>query len=258
MDRDFTLLQYERLLSALQEGGYRTITSIQCMENEENHQNGRLVILRHDVDKASDSVLSMAQMENSCGMQAIYYFRSQNGRFDCETISEVKKRGHNIGYHYENLSRTGGDTEKAMVSFQADLAELRRYCQVTTICQHGSPLSKWDNTRLWDRYDYRDFGILFEPYLDLDFDKILYLTDTGRRWDGANVNVRDKVESSQEVKLRTTPELVEALAKGSLPDRLLINSHPHRWVTAWLPWLKELFWQNTKNLIKRARVIALK
>jgi len=60
---------------------------------------------------------------------------------------------------------------------------------------HGSPLSKWDNRDLWKRYNYRDFGIIGEPYFDVNFDKVLYLTDTGRRWDGEGVSVRDKVTS---------------------------------------------------------------
>ena len=40
-----------------------------------------------------------------------------------------------------------------------------------------------------------DFGIIAEPYFDVDFDDVLYLTDTGRRWDGDEFNIRDKVET---------------------------------------------------------------
>ncbi len=40
-----------------------------------------------------------------------------------------------------------------------------------------------------------DFGIIAEPYFDVDFKEVLYLTDTGRRWDGDEVSVRDKVEN---------------------------------------------------------------
>ena len=45
---------------------------------------------------------------------------------------------------------------------------------------------------LWKKYNYRDFGIIGEPYFDVDYSKVLYLTDTGRRWDGDKVNVRDR------------------------------------------------------------------
>ena len=42
-----------------------------------------------------------------------------------------------------------------------------------------------------------DYGIIAEPYFDLDFDEVFYLTDTGRRWDGDDVSVRDKVEGTE-------------------------------------------------------------
>jgi len=61
---------------------------------------------------------------------------------------------------------------------------------------HGSPLSRYDNRRICDKYNYRDFGITGEPYFDLDFTKVLYLTDTGRRWDGNKVSLRDKISPS--------------------------------------------------------------
>ena len=60
---------------------------------------------------------------------------------------------------------------------------------VKTICMHGSPLSKWDNRDLWKRYNYRDYGIIAEPYFDVDFDEVFYITDTGRRWDGDKVSI---------------------------------------------------------------------
>ncbi len=59
-----------------------------------------------------------------------------------------------------------------------------------------------DNRDLWKRYDYRDFGIIAEPYFDLDFDEVFYLTDTGRRWDGHKVSVRDKVRGRRGVDRR--------------------------------------------------------
>ena len=57
---------------------------------------------------------------------------------------------------------------------------------------HGSPVSRWDNSLLWKYYDYHDFGIVGKPYFDVNFDEVLYLTDTGRCWDGDSVNIGDK------------------------------------------------------------------
>jgi hypothetical protein len=83
---------------------------------------------------------------------------------------------------------------------------------------HGSPLSRWDSRLLWSRYDYREFGIIGEPYFDVDFDEVLYLTDTGRRWDGERFSVRDKVRGNEELRMKNE-ELRIKIGKKSY-DRL--------------------------------------
>jgi len=139
--------------------------------------------------------------------------------FNPAIIEKIAALGHEIGYHYEDLSFTAKRSEGAMAqwqrgaeaqwlkgkkdeelfakiaieNFRENLEKLRRIVPVETICMHGSPLSRWDNRLLWKYYGYRDFGIVGEPYFDIDFEKVLYLTDTGRRWDGGAVAVRDKV-----------------------------------------------------------------
>ncbi|MBA7530624.1 hypothetical protein ES705_22833 [subsurface metagenome] len=82
----------------------------------------------------------------------------------------------------------------AIESFQKNLETLRKIAPVKTICMHGSPLSKWDNRNLWEKYDYKAFGIIGEPYYDVDYSKVLYITDTGRKWNNQSVSVRDKVD----------------------------------------------------------------
>ena len=50
---------------------------------------------------------------------------------------------------------------------------------VNTICMHGSPMRRLSNFDLWKRYDYRELGIVCEPYLVIDFYEVLYLTAKG-------------------------------------------------------------------------------
>ncbi|MDZ7760810.1 MAG: hypothetical protein U5L00_11205 [Desulfovermiculus sp.] len=89
------------------------------------------------------------------------------------------------------------DLSKAMAHFKTRPAQFRHIYPVSTICMHGSPLSRHDNRDLWKTYDYRDFGIIGEPYFDVDFGQVLYLTDTGWRWDGSSVSIRDKVRGQR-------------------------------------------------------------
>ena len=90
-------------------------------------------------------------------------------RYDEEIIKQIADLGHEIGYHYENLSTCGGDLRLSIDDFRLNLEKLRKIYPVETICMHGSPLSKFDNRKLWERYDYRDFGIIGEPYFDIYF-----------------------------------------------------------------------------------------
>ena len=116
---------------------------------------------------------------------------------------------------------------------------------------HGSPLSRYDNRLLWKYYDYRDFGIVGEPF-DMDFSQILYLTDTGRRWNGYAVSIRDKVKNkkTKDKCFKNTLNIINAAAKGELPDQIMFTFHPQRWTDRPVPWVKELVWQNVKNVGK--------
>jgi hypothetical protein len=97
-----------------------------------------------------------------------------------------------------------------------------------------SPRSKYNNRDLWKRYDYRDFGIIGEPYFDVDFDKMFYLTDTGRRWDGWRVSVRDKVpQQAQWIKqglvFRSTDDIIAAACEEqSFPS--VHDDLPYSWI----------------------------
>ncbi|MCX5718405.1 MAG: hypothetical protein NT055_00310, partial [Nitrospirae bacterium] len=202
----------------------------------------------------------------------------------------------------------GEELEKVLVeigieSFANNLGKLRKIIPVKTICMHGSPMSRWDSRLLWKYYDYHDFGIVGEPYFDIDFDEVLYLTDTGRRWDGRLVSVRDKAQGTgfraqgkdpfefwkvkpikNEAKyakeegsghraqgtgnwyegnrvphtafrkpfprFHSTFDIIKAAEEGRLPDKIMITFHPQRWTDKPLQWVKELVWQNVKNVGK--------
>ena len=117
-------------------------------------------------------------------MKATYYFRSMHFTSHKETIKAIAALGHEIGYHYECLTTCNGDMAAAYDDFCRNLEELRKIADVKAACAHGSPRSKWNSQDIWKQYDIHSLGIVYEPMLDTDFSRTLYLTDTGRRWDG--------------------------------------------------------------------------
>ena len=246
--RDFSLRAYEMLLDRLTALGQNFVTFEQYCEKNVPEQ---YVIMRHDVDKSPEAALRIAEIENQRRIKASYYFRAEGFERSTAAVRRIVSLGHEIGYHYEDLSAAKGNLQYAIILFNNNLKMLREFYPVRTICMHGSPLSRYDNRSIWENYDYRKFGVIGEPYLDVDFKRVIYLTDTGRRWDGADYNIRDKVASPFTHNYRSTFEIVEGFGNGRLPHRAMITTHPHRWNQKILPWFKELVWQNTKNIGKR-------
>lgn len=236
---DFTLAKYTELLRALRDYGFDTLT------------------LRHDVDLKPGNSLRTAQIESDLGMYGIYYFRAVPESWDEAIIRQIAGLGHEIGYHYESLTTCRGDIDAAYTDFCKNLEALRQIAPVKSICMHGSPRSPWDSKDIWKKYDYRSLSIDNEPYLDTDFSRVFYLTDTGRRWDGFKVSVRDRIPEYQDSWTRqgllfhSTDDVLTGLEERRIPKNLMITVHPQRWNPFGFSWCKELALQNAKNIIKR-------
>jgi hypothetical protein len=156
------------------------------------------------------------------------------------------------------MSLCGGNPEKAVEHFAEKLAYFRTYYPVKTICMHGAPTSQYDSKDIWQFASYKNgFGLIGEPYFDVDFSQLFYLTDTGRCWDGYKVSVRDKIPVYQDQWIaqgwvyHRTRDIIKAAEQGTLPQRIMITTHPQRWTDSWLPWLKESMVQPLKNIVKR-------
>ena len=239
---DFTPAKYRELLTALKAYGFESLT------------------LRHDVDKLPGNSLRTARMEAEMGMRGIYYFRAVPESWDEAVIREIAALGHEIGYHYESLTTCNGDIDAAYDDFCRNLEHLRALVPVRSICMHGSPRSPYDSKDIWKKYDYHAQGIENEPYLDTDFSKTFYLTDTGRRWDGWKVSVRDRIPVYQEewvkqgLVFHSTDDVIAGLKQDRMPRRLMMTVHPQRWNPFGVVWCEELTLQRVKNVVKFMKV----
>ena len=257
---DFTLEKYTLLLQAFKEAGYRFVTFHDYCAQKTEFAENQFIILRHDVDLKAENALVVAKIEHDLGIVASYYFRVVEQSNKPEIIKAIAAIGHEIGYHYEDMTICKGNAEKAIMHFQKQLDYFRQFYPVKTICMHGSPRSKFDSRDLWKHFDYHDFGIMGEPYFDVDFSKVFYLTDTGRRWDGFNVSVRDKIPTYQDQWTKkgwtyhTTDDIIHAIDNGKLPDKLMMTTHPQRWTDSRSAWFMEKGLQSIKNVLKRMMI----
>ena len=258
---DFTLTKYKQLLSTLQQRGF----SFQTFEQFLKDPASKSIVLRHDVDLLPYNSLAFAKIQAERGIKGSYFFRAVPGSWNEKVIKEIAGLGHEIGYHYENLTTCNGDIDSAYEDFKTHLKNLRKLAPVSTICMHGSPGSKWDSKDMWEKYSYRDLEIIGEPYFDVDFDNIFYLTDTGRRWDGWKTSLRDKVPQQEQwikegLVFHSTQDIINFMKNGKVlsrvevPDKIMFTFHPQRWNDMALPWVKEFVLQNVKNQVKRVLV----
>jgi hypothetical protein len=119
---DFTPATYTRLIETLQASGY----SFQTITDFCHAPNQKSLLLRHNVDLLPQNALAMAKLEHGMGVVATYYFRAVPESWDEGVIREIAGLGHEVGYHYENLSsvvlgrrsEVGGEGQRSDVGGQ--------------------------------------------------------------------------------------------------------------------------------------------
>ena len=249
MDRDFTHRSYRELLAALAAGNYRFLAFGEMAGRGDGSPR---VVLRHDVDRLPSRAVAMAILESECGVRATYFFRVRGGAFAEQAVRRVAGLSHEIGYHYEELADTRGDTRSAWDLFRRNLDRLRAVAPVESIAMHGRPLSRWDARDLWGQYDYRSVGVQREAYLDVDWTRWRYFTDTGRAWNGSS-NLRDFPLAEGALPLLRM-DSTGALARYLRADRpdVVISNHPERWAAGMIGWMQVLATDTAVSLAKRA------
>lgn len=250
--RDFTLTSYRRYLLAIKKSVPTFITFSELMSQPEKYPSFCLV--RHDVDRKPINALKMAELEKQLGIKSTYYFRYKSHTFKPDLMKKIEAMGHEIGYHYENLSDYNGNIDLALNDFEKNLKEFRKHVNVRTISMHGRPLKKFDNRDLWrdnERHSLlkNKYEILGEVYLDIDYSDIAYVNDTGRNWTNGKSNIRDKVSSNIEVDFQTSEELIHYL-DTRIHKKICFQIHPERWDDNLLDWLVQLGKDSTINTLK--------
>ena len=249
MNLDFTFAKFRELCDALSSSGYELLTIRDYLQG--NNERERFIILRHDIDVKPERGLKMAEIEKEHGIRSTYYIRMTEEVFKPIIIRKIAELGHEIGYHYETLDKAKGDEDNAVKIFKQELDKLREVCNVDTICAHGNSLTSWDNRNLWNNYNFKDYDIIGEAYLSINFDNILYLSDTGRNW-GNRYKVKDIVYNSYNNVLsgiKSTDDVIELLKQKKV-NQMCILSHAS-WVDGFGVWMKELVWKKIKNAGKR-------
>lgn len=257
--KDFTFEAYDRYLHAIK-ASYRNILTFGEFF-EADPKPDHFCLIRHDVDRRPRKSLLIARLEYRLNIRTTFFFRAKKHVFREEIIREIARMDHEIGYHYESLSDSRGDTSRALEDFETQLARFRKLAPIKSIAMHGRPLQPFDNRDLWrdparhrlltERYD-----LLGEVYLDLDYANVAYINDTGRNWSAERSNLRDRVPSHIKPEFNDGDALHTYLNKDPYP-RMIFQIHPERWSISLLDhaisYSTDALFNGIKHLVFRAR-----
>jgi len=95
--------EYGWLLKAALGAGYRVVPLEDFLDGVVPPGPDPVLILRHDVDQHARSALRMSDIEVALGVRSTWYFRWRTAQ--PAVIEELRRRGGQIGLHYETLSR---------------------------------------------------------------------------------------------------------------------------------------------------------
>ena len=123
--KDFTIEKYEKLIKAIRQNNIPVYGIKKWFQSKPKCG----VLLRHDVDRKPANSLKAAEIENKYDVQSTFYFRITRGSFNEAIIKRIYELGHEIGYHYEDLSAAKGNYHRAIELFEKAVAQALLFFQ---------------------------------------------------------------------------------------------------------------------------------
>ncbi|MHA1396426.1 MAG: hypothetical protein ACTSSF_01705 [Candidatus Heimdallarchaeaceae archaeon] len=135
------------------------------------------IFLRHDVDLSLSRLVKIIKLEKEKDIKSTSFFRLHSEQYTFSQakpiIKQLLEMGFEIGYHFEVLSVTKGNTEKALDLFEHELEELRSIAPIEVVAHHGDKHNT--NKLIWTKVNKESLKI-WSAY---DMKRDIYITDTG-------------------------------------------------------------------------------
>jgi hypothetical protein len=226
---------YENLLKTASAQDYQTIGISDFFSGKHHNEQGRLLILRHDIDTDPESARIFHLTEQKLNMGASYYFRLST--LNVPLMREIHNSGSEVGYHYEELSDYCKkyrikDPEKAIREFSnirsfflenLAMVEKKIGFKITSAASHGDFVNRYlklpNHSFVTDEL-LKEAGLVCECYNPSLLEKYSFIAS-----------------DAQYPKIYR-PESPEFALKNKLPVVYLLT-HPRHWFPAPLSNLKD-------------------
>lgn len=223
------------MLKAAIGAGYEIVPLERFLDEAAQIDDRPVLILRHDVDQHPASALTMSEVEASLGLHSSWYFRWRTSNPD--VIAALRRRGGEIGFHYETLTRQAledGEAEGDERAPGIDQARARLREEVATfqdlfgpirsVSAHGDTrVAGVSNGALLRGQDLRGYGVDYDANESMRRHRLAaWLTDRSAAeggWGGG-------VDPFALIRERRTP--------------ILCLTHPNNWVSGPALWRDRL------------------
>lgn len=143
--------------------------------------SGKVAILIHDGDFENAGFEAFMEIERELGVKSAFYPRPDADFYSTAIggYQAAQAAGWEIGFQQDALSRSGGNRTLAMQLFDAQLAYMRVFFNVTTTSCHGDSYNLTiNNEALYDRGVWTDRGLIGDVYSPDFFGKASYFSDS--------------------------------------------------------------------------------
>jgi hypothetical protein len=227
--------EYGRLLKAALGAGYQAVTVEDFLDGAVRPNRGPVLILRHDVDQHPRSALRMADVEAEFDLRSTWYFRWRTA--DSAVIGELRRRGGEIGLHYETLSRevlrtgvalemdAGPEIDLGRSHLREEIALfVKNFGPIRSVAAHGDTrVPAVRNGILMRDQKWTDFGVEYDANDAMRRHRLAaWLTDRS----SADGGWSDDLDPDALFRSRETP--------------ILCLTHPNNWVSGASLWRDRL------------------
>ncbi|MGC8839499.1 MAG: hypothetical protein ACP5UM_13935 [Anaerolineae bacterium] len=181
MSCGFTFQHYAEIIAEAVGLGYRFLR----FRDVDREVQGRVLLMRHDIDLLPRNALRFAEIEAKFGVRATYFVRL-HGRyynpFDLETyrvLKAIRDQGHEIGLHYEpEFAALVGESARDLLRREKAALEAILEVEIVSAAMHNPSLSR----DALGPEDLAAVGIHREAYHAPFSTEFKYLSDSGARW----------------------------------------------------------------------------
>lgn len=255
----FIYKKWDEFCRSLKEKGLISIPAKEVTEEKTT-----FLVLKHDIENTVSKAYRLAEIEHQYGHRGSYYVHAYllEDKNNVELLKKMQEMGHEISYHYDVMDSNHGDLNGAIMEFETNRQQFEKLgFPIITVCQHGNPVVErvgYTSNRDFFRSIkvqklYPSIADIMVDYKEKYHTDYVYFSDAGRKFKLIFDPINNDIVNSDEKNIPF--EDLESLME-SLPLRVIISTHPHRWTHSAFSYIvKEKIFKIIKAIAKFAMKI---